>query len=81
MWIRYCSLLVQNVSFFLASALLLSVLGALAGAKIGFASEGGVFLGVLCPLGWGMVLTPLFQWVQVKYHLHEDRKNTATQVG
>ena len=74
MWIRYCSLLVQNVSFFLASALLLSALGALAGAKIGFASEGGVFLGVLCPLGWGMVLTPLFQWVQVKYHLHEDRK-------
>ena len=71
MWIRYCGLLVQSVSFFLSSALLLGVLGVLAGAKIGFASD--VFLGVLCPLGWGLVLAPLFQWVQVKYLLHDNQ--------
>ena len=71
MWIRYCGLLVQSVSFFIASALLLGVLGVLAGAKIGFASD--VFLGVLCPLGWGLVLAPLFQWVQVKYLLHDNQ--------
>lgn len=72
MWIRYCGLLVQSVSFFFATALLLGVLGVLAGAKIGFASD--VFLGVLCPLGWGLVLAPWLQWVQVKYLLHDNQQ-------
>ena len=71
MWIQYCGLLVQNISFFAASILVLGVLGILAGAKIGFVSEGDISLRILCVFGWAVVLWPMFQWLQVKYHLYE----------
>ena len=47
MWIQYSGLLVQNISFIAASILVLSVLGILSGAKIGFMSEGDISLGIL----------------------------------
>ena len=71
MWIWYCGFLVQNISFFIVSTLVLGVLGILAGAKIGFVSEGNISLRILCVLGWTVVLWPMFQWLQVKYHLYE----------
>ncbi len=80
MWIRYSSLLVQNISFFVASILVLGVLGILAGAKIGFVSEGEVSLGILCVLGWWVVLFPIFQWLQVKYDLYNFQR-TRQQIG
>ena len=80
MWIRYSSLLVQNISFFAASILVLGVLGILAGAKIGFVSEGEVSLRILCVLGWWVVLLPLLQWLQVKYDLYEFQR-TPQQIG
>lgn len=70
MWIRYSSLLVQNISFFVASILVLGVLGILAGIKIGFVSEGEVSLRILCVFGWWVVLLPMLQWLQVKYDLY-----------
>ncbi len=80
MWIRYSSLLVQNISFFAASILVLGVLGILAGAKIGFVSEGDISLRILCVLGWWVVLLPMLQWLQVKYDLHEFQR-TRQQIG
>ena len=80
MWIRYSSLLVQNISFFAASILILGVLGILAGAKIGFVSEGDISLRILCVLGWWVVLLPLLQWLQVKYDLY-DFQRTRQQIG
>ncbi len=71
MWIRYCGFLVQNISFFASSILVLGVLGILAGAKIGFMHEGDISLRILCVFGWTVVLWPMFQWLQVKYHLYE----------
>ena len=71
MWIRYCGLLVQSISFFAASILVLGVLGILAGAKVGFMHEGDISLRILCVFGWAVVLWPMFQWLQVKYHLYE----------
>ena len=71
MWIWYCGFLVQNISFFIISTLVLGVLGILAGAKIGFVSEGDISLRILCVFGWAVVLWPMFQWLQVKYHLYE----------
>ena len=70
-WIRYCGFLVQNISFFAASILVLGVLGILAGIKVGFMHEGDISLRILCVLGWTVVLWPMFQWLQVKYHLYE----------
>jgi len=58
MWIRYSSLLVQNISFFIASILVLSVLGILAGMKVGFVSEGDMSLEIFRVLGWWVVLYP-----------------------
>ena len=80
MWIRYSSLLVQNISFFAASILVLGVLGILSGAKIGFVSEGNISLRILCVLGWWVVLLPLLQWLQVKYDLY-DFQRTRQQIG
>ena len=74
MWIRYSSLLVQNISFFAASILVLGVLGILAGAKIGFVSEGNISLRIFCVLGWWGVLLPMLQWLQVKYDLYEFQR-------
>ncbi len=74
MWIRYSSLLVQNISFFVASILVLSVLGILAGIKVGFASEGDISLEIFCVLGWWVVLFPILQWLQVKYDLYEFQR-------
>ena len=71
MWIQYCGFLVQNISFFVVSILVLGVLGILAGAKIGFVSEGDISLRILCVFGWAVVLWPMFQWLQVKYYLYE----------
>ena len=71
MWIQYCGFLVQNISFFAASILVLGVLGILAGIKVGFMHEGDISLRILCVLGWTVVLWPMFQWLQVKYHLYE----------
>ena len=70
MWIRYSSLLVQNISFFVASILVLSVLGILAGIKVGFVSEGDMSLEIFCVLGWWVVLLPMLQWLQFKYDLY-----------
>ncbi|MDE2724132.1 MAG: hypothetical protein F4Y39_17030 [Gemmatimonadetes bacterium] len=70
MWIRYSSLLVQNISFFVASILVLGVLGILAGIKVGFVSEGDMSLEIFCVLGWWVVLLPMLQWLQVKYDLY-----------
>ena len=53
MWIRYCSLLVQNISFFAASILVLGILGILAGIKVGFVSEGNISLEYFVSLGGG----------------------------
>ena len=69
MWIQYCSFLVQNISFIIASILVLGVLGILAGIKVGFVSEGDISLRILCVLGWTVVLLPIFQWLSVKYDL------------
>lgn len=69
MWIQYCGFLVQNISFITASILVLSVLGILAGIKVGFVSEGDISLRILCVLGWAVVLLPIFQWLSVKYDL------------
>ena len=33
--------------------------------------EGDISLRILCVLGWTVVLWPMFQWLQVKYHLYE----------
>ncbi|MCY3869119.1 MAG: hypothetical protein OXG87_06145 [Gemmatimonadetes bacterium] len=74
MWIRYSSLLVQNISFFAVSILVLGVLGILAGAKIGFVSEGNISLRILCVFGWWVVLLPILQWLQVKYDLYEFQR-------
>ena len=74
MWIRYSSLLVQNISFFATSILVLGILGILAGAKIGFVSEGNISLRILCVLGWWVVLLPILQWLQVKYDLYEFQR-------
>ena len=71
MWIQYWGFLVQNISFVIASILVLGVLGILAGAKVGFMHEGDISLRILCVLGWTVVLWPMFQWLQVKYHLYE----------
>ncbi len=81
MWIRYSSLLVQNISFFAASIIVLGVLGILAGVKIGFVSEGDISLRILCVLGWWMVLFPIFQWLQVKYDLYEFRRTRRQMWG
>lgn len=69
-WIQYCGLLVQNISFFAASILVLGVMGILAGAKIGFVSEGDISLGILRVFGWVVVLIPILQWLSVKYDLY-----------
>ena len=74
MWIRYSSLLVQNISFFAASILVLGVLGILSGAKIGFVSEGDMSLEIFYVLGWWVVLLPILQWLQVKYDLYEFQR-------
>ncbi|MYB57729.1 MAG: hypothetical protein F4X51_15180 [Gemmatimonadetes bacterium] len=74
MWIQYSSLLVQNISFFATFILVLGILGILAGAKVGFVSEGDISLRILCVLGWWVVLLPILQWLQVKYHLHEFQR-------
>ena len=79
MWIQYCGLLVQNISFFVVSILVLGILGILSGAKIGFASEGNISLRILCVVGWGVVLIPAFQWLQVKYDLY-DLQGTLRQI-
>ena len=81
MWIRYSSLLVQNISFFAASILVLGVLGILAGAKIGFVSEGDISLRILCVLGWWVVLLPMLQWLQVKYDLYEFQRTRRQICG
>ena len=81
MWIRYSSLLVQNISFFAASILVLGVLGILAGAKIGFVSEGNISLRILCVLGWWVVLLPMLQWLQVKYDLYEFQRTRRQMWG
>ena len=81
MWIQYCGLLVQNISFFAASILVLGVLGILAGAKIGFVSEGDISLRILCVLGWVVVLIPMFQWLQVKYDLYEFQRTRRQMWG
>ncbi len=70
MWIRYSSLLVQNISFFVASILVLGILGILAGIKVGFVSEGDMSLEIFCVLGWWIVLLPMLQWLQFKYDLY-----------
>ena len=70
MWIRYSSLLVQNISFIAASILVLGVMGILSGTKIGFVSEGDISLRILCVLGWVVVLIPVLQWLQFKYDLY-----------
>ena len=70
MWIQYCGLLVQNISFVAASILVLGVMGILSGAKIGFVSEGDISLGILRVFGWVVVLIPVCQWLQVKYDLY-----------
>ena len=70
-WIQYCGLLVQNISFIAASILVLGVLGTLAGAKIGFVSEGNISLVILRVFGWVVVLIPILQWWQFKYDLYE----------
>ena len=80
MWIRYSSLLVQNISFFAAAILVLGVLGILSGAKVGFVSEGDISLRILYVLGWWVVLLPMLQWLQVKYDLHEFQR-TRQQIG
>lgn len=79
MWIRYSSLLVQNISFFVASILVLSVLGILAGIKVEFVSEGDMSLEIFCVLGWWVVLLPMLQWLQVKYDLY-DFQRTRRQI-
>ena len=71
MWIRYCGFLVQNICFIAASIIALGVLGILAGIKVGFMHEGDISLRILCAFGWAVVLWPMFQWLQVKYHLYE----------
>ena len=71
MWIQYCSFLVQNICFLAASIIVLGVLGILAGIKVGFMHEGDISLRILCVFGWAVVLWPMFQWLQVKYHLYE----------
>ena len=68
MWIQYCGLLVQNISFFIV--LVLGVLGILAGAKIGFVSEGDISLRILCVFGWPVILIPVLQWLSVKYDVY-----------
>lgn len=80
MWIRYSSLLLQNISFFAASILVLGVLGILAGTKIGFVSEGDMSLEIFCVLGWWVVLLPILQWLQVKYDLYGFQR-TRRQIG
>ena len=79
MWIQYCGFLVQNISFLVASVIVLGVLGILAGSKIGFVSEGDISLRILCVFGWAVVLWPIFQWLQIKYHLYEF-KRTQRQI-
>ena len=71
MRIKYCGLLVQNISFIAASILVLGVLGILSGAKVGFVSEGNISLGILRVFGWVVVLIPILQWWQFKYDLYE----------
>ena len=71
MWIQYCGFLVQNICFLAASIIVLGVLGILAGIKVGFMHEGDISLRILCVFGWAVVLWPMFQWLQVKYHLYE----------
>ena len=70
MWIRYSSLLVQNISFFVASILVLGILGILAGIKVEFVSEGDMSLEIFRVLGWWVVLLPILQWLQFKYDLY-----------
>ena len=80
MRIRYSSLLVQNISFFAVSILVLGVLGILAGIKVGFVSEGDMSLRILCVLGWWVVLLPILQWLQFKYDLYGFQR-TRRQIG
>ena len=81
MWIHYCGLLVQNISFVAASILVFGVLGILAGIKVGFVSEGDISLRILCVLGWAVVLGPMLQWLQVKYALYEFRRTRRQMRG
>ena len=81
MWIQYSGLLVQNISFITASILVLSVLGILSGAKIGFVSEGNISLGILRVVGWVVVLIPVCQWLQFKYDLYGLHQRTRKQIG
>ena len=74
MWIQYCGLLVQNISFITASILVLGVLGILSGAKIGFVSEEDISLRILCVLGWTVALIPILQWWQFKYDLYGSQR-------
>ena len=81
MWIQYSGLLVQNISFITASILVLSVLGILSGAKIGFVSEGDSSLGILRVFGWVVVLIPVLQWLQFKYDLHGFQRTWGQRWG
>ena len=81
MWIQYCGLLVQNISFLAASILVLSVLGILSGAKIGFVSEGDISLGILRVFGWVVVLIPVCQWLQFKYDLYGFQRTWRQRWG
>ena len=81
MWIQYSGLLVQNISFITASILVLSVLGILSGAKIGFVSEGNISLGILRVVGWVVILIPVCQWLQFKYELYGLHQRTRRQIG
>lgn len=81
MWIHYCGLLVQNISFVAASILVFGVLGILTGIKVGFVSEGDISLRILCVLGWAVVLGPMLQWLQVKYALYEFRRTRRQMRG
>ena len=80
MWIRYSSLLVQNISFFVASILVLGILGILAGIKVEFVSEGDMSLEIFRVLGWWVVLLPILQWLQFKYDLYGFQR-TRRQIG
>lgn len=81
MWIRYSSLLVQNISFFTASIMVLGILGILSGAKIGFVSEGDISLRILCVLGWVVALIPVLQWLQFKYDLYGFQRTRRQRWG
>ena len=81
MWIRYSSLLVQNISFFVASILVLGILGILAGIKVEFVSEGDMSLEIFRVLGWWVVLLPILQWLQFKYDLYGFQRTRRQRWG